>query len=120
MDAEVQVRDVKRSETRSGNTRWVLTDDAGREYTTFRPQIGEEAERYTGRRGDPARRAVREARAVQAARRGRHPRGRRPGEALSRAYAERHGRDAVRPRHEEPQGAPRRGGGLQRLPAVRP
>jgi hypothetical protein len=50
MDAEVQVRDVKRSETRSGNTRWVLTDDAGREYTTFRPQIGEEAERYTGRR----------------------------------------------------------------------
>jgi hypothetical protein len=50
MDAEVQVRDVKRSETRSGNTRWVLTDDAGREYTTFRPQIGEEAERHRGRR----------------------------------------------------------------------
>jgi hypothetical protein len=50
MDAEVQVRDVKRVETRSGNTRWVLTDDAGREYTTFRPQIGEEAERHRGRR----------------------------------------------------------------------
>jgi hypothetical protein len=50
MEAEVDVRDVKRTETRSGNTRWVLTDDAGREYTTFRPQIGEEAERHTGRR----------------------------------------------------------------------
>jgi hypothetical protein len=50
MDAEVQVRDVKRLETRSGNTRWVLTDDAGTAYTTFRPQIGEEAERHTGRR----------------------------------------------------------------------
>jgi hypothetical protein len=37
MDAEVEVRDVKRTETRSGNTRWVLTDGAGREYTTFRP-----------------------------------------------------------------------------------
>jgi len=50
MDAEVQVRDVRRVESRSGNTRWVLTDDAGREYTTFRPQIGEEAERHRGRR----------------------------------------------------------------------
>jgi hypothetical protein len=50
MDAEVLVRDVKRVETRSGKTRWVLADDAGKEYTTFRPRIGEEAERYTGRR----------------------------------------------------------------------
>jgi hypothetical protein len=50
MDAEVEVRDVKRTETRSGNTHWVLTDGAGREYTTFRPQIGEEAERHKGRR----------------------------------------------------------------------
>ena len=121
------VRDVQRVETRSGKTRWVLADDTGREYTTFRPRIGEEAERYTGRRaqitfheeerngfqnvyldairpggepeaagsaddadevawgtadraerGDPARRALRQARAVQAAGRGGHPRGRRP------------------------------------------
>jgi hypothetical protein len=50
MEVEVEVRAVKRSETRSGNTRWVLTDDSGREYTTFRPQIGEEAERHKGRR----------------------------------------------------------------------
>jgi hypothetical protein len=50
MDAEVTVRDVKRSETRSGNTRWTLLDDAGREYTTFRPAIGEQAERAKGSR----------------------------------------------------------------------
>jgi hypothetical protein len=50
MDVEVTIRDVKRVEARSGNTRWVLTDDTGNEYTTFRPAIGEEAERYKGRR----------------------------------------------------------------------
>src|SRR5919197_6329576 len=50
MDAEVTVRDVKRSETRSGNTRWTLVDDAGQEYTTFRPAIGEQAERANGGR----------------------------------------------------------------------
>lgn len=50
MDAEVRVRDVKRVESRSGNTRWVLSDDVGNEYTTFRPQIGERAERQVGRR----------------------------------------------------------------------
>jgi hypothetical protein len=50
MDAQVLVADVKRVETKSGKTRWVLVDDAGREYTTFRPRIGEEAERHAGRR----------------------------------------------------------------------
>jgi hypothetical protein len=50
MEAEVQVVDVKRVETRSGKTRWVLVDDAGKEYSTFRPRIGEQAERHTGRR----------------------------------------------------------------------
>ena len=50
MAAEINVRDVRRVETRSGKTRWVLVDDDGREYTTFRPQIGEEAERHAGRR----------------------------------------------------------------------
>ena len=44
------VRDVQPIGTRSGKTRWVLTDDAGKEYTTFRPRIGEEAERFRGRR----------------------------------------------------------------------
>ena len=50
MDADVQVADVKRVETRSGKTRWVLVDDSGKEYTTFRPRIGEDAERHAGRR----------------------------------------------------------------------
>ena len=44
------VRDVQPVETKSGKTRWVLTDDAGKEYTTFRPRIGEEAVRFRGRR----------------------------------------------------------------------
>jgi hypothetical protein len=37
-------------ETRSGKTRYVVRDDAGREYTTFRPRIGQEAGRFEGRR----------------------------------------------------------------------
>jgi hypothetical protein len=50
MDAEVRVRDVEELETRSGRTRYVLRDDEGREFTTFRPQIGREAARFRGRR----------------------------------------------------------------------
>lgn len=50
MDDEVTVDDVKRVEARSGNTRWVLRTTDGREFTTFRPRVGEEAERHRGRR----------------------------------------------------------------------
>jgi hypothetical protein len=50
MDVEVQVREVEEVETRSGKTRYVLRDDEGREFTTFRPQIGREAARFQGRR----------------------------------------------------------------------
>src|SRR5215210_9442809 len=50
MDAVVQVREVEEIETRSGKTRYVLRDDEGREFTTFRPQIGREAARFQGRR----------------------------------------------------------------------
>src|SRR3954454_4688624 len=50
METEVKVDAVERVETRSGKTRWVLRADDGREYTTFRPRIGEEAERHSGRR----------------------------------------------------------------------
>jgi hypothetical protein len=50
MDAEVKVDAVQRVETRTGKTRWVLRADDGREFTTFRPRIGEEAERHRGRR----------------------------------------------------------------------
>jgi hypothetical protein len=49
-DAEITVTAVERKEARSGSVRWVLTDDGGKEYTTFRPNIGEEAERHQGKR----------------------------------------------------------------------
>src|ERR671929_1455742 len=50
MDATVTVRDVQALKTRSGAIRFVLVDDAGKEYTTFRPEIGEQARRAIGRR----------------------------------------------------------------------
>jgi hypothetical protein len=52
MDAEVTIASVKTNETRNGNTRWTVRDDAGREYTTFREAIGRAAEAAEGR---PAR-----------------------------------------------------------------
>jgi hypothetical protein len=50
MEEDVKVDAVERLETRSGKTRWVLRTADGREFTTFRPRIGEEAERHQGRR----------------------------------------------------------------------
>src|SRR5919202_2909190 len=50
MDADVVIASVKTNETRSGNTRWTVKDDAGREYTTFRPAIGRAAEAAEGKR----------------------------------------------------------------------
>ena len=44
------VRSVERVATRSGNVRYVVRDADGREFSTFRESIGEEAERYEGRR----------------------------------------------------------------------
>jgi hypothetical protein len=52
MDAEVVIASVKTNQTRSGNTRWTVRDDQGREYTTFRERIGRSAEAAEGR---PAR-----------------------------------------------------------------
>jgi hypothetical protein len=49
MDADIQVASVERTETRRGNTRWTVRDADGREFTTFRPQIGEAAEGFEGR-----------------------------------------------------------------------
>jgi hypothetical protein len=50
MQTETQIESVEKSETRNGNTRWVVRDAEGNEYTTFRPQIGEAAERVEGKR----------------------------------------------------------------------
>lgn len=46
----VHVREVKTVETRSGNTRYVLVDENGNEYTTFRPEIGRAAQAAEGKR----------------------------------------------------------------------
>jgi hypothetical protein len=50
METDILVRDVEEDRTRSGHTRYVVRDEEGREYTTFRPQIGQEARRHQGRR----------------------------------------------------------------------
>jgi hypothetical protein len=50
MLAEVRIESVGSTETRSGHTRYVIKDDNGREYTTFRPQIGAAAKAVEGRR----------------------------------------------------------------------
>jgi hypothetical protein len=50
MEKTVEVRDVREFTTQSGNTRWVLRDEDGNEYTTFRPQIGRVAREAEGRR----------------------------------------------------------------------
>jgi hypothetical protein len=50
VEREVQVRQVEEIAGRSGTTRYVLRDDEGNEYTTFRPPIGREAERFEGER----------------------------------------------------------------------
>jgi hypothetical protein len=49
-EADVQVASVNEVETKTGKTRWVLTDADGREFTTFRPGVGREAARFEGRR----------------------------------------------------------------------
>ena len=49
VEAVVRVPDVKALRSRSGNVRFVLVDDSGREYTTFREEIGRQAVAAEGR-----------------------------------------------------------------------
>jgi hypothetical protein len=49
VEADIVVQSVEETQTRSGNTRYVVRDADGREYTTFRPAIGREAAKYEGR-----------------------------------------------------------------------
>ena len=49
-EAVVSVAEVKAFKTQSGNTRFVLRDGEGREYTTFREQIARDALAAEGRR----------------------------------------------------------------------
>ena len=49
-DSVVTVVEVKAFKTQSGNTRFVLRDGEGREYTTFREQIARDAVAAEGRK----------------------------------------------------------------------
>jgi hypothetical protein len=49
MEAEIRVARVRTFETKSGNTGYVAQDENGKEYTTFRPPIGEAARALEGR-----------------------------------------------------------------------
>jgi hypothetical protein len=50
MEKVVRIAEVKAFKTRSGNTRFVLVDDDGNEYTTFREGIARDALAAEGRR----------------------------------------------------------------------
>jgi hypothetical protein len=50
VEADVHIQSVEEVETRTGKTRYVVRDENGREYTTFRPAIGREAAKFEGRR----------------------------------------------------------------------
>jgi hypothetical protein len=50
VEADVRIEKVDQFQTRSGVTRFVVHDDQGREYTTFRPTIGRDAAQLEGRR----------------------------------------------------------------------
>jgi hypothetical protein len=50
MEAEVEVADIRTFQTSKGNTRFVVRDTEGNEYTTFREGIGEAALRAKGSR----------------------------------------------------------------------
>jgi hypothetical protein len=52
MEIESRIESVEQTQTRGGNTRYTVRDREGREFTTFRPAIGEQALRFEGR---PAR-----------------------------------------------------------------
>jgi hypothetical protein len=49
-EVEVRVADVKAFKTRSGNTRFVLIDDEGNEYSTFKEAIAAKLPGLEGRR----------------------------------------------------------------------
>ena len=49
-EAEVRVSDVKAFKTKSGNTRFVLVDDQGKEYSTFKEQIAAKLPGLEGKR----------------------------------------------------------------------
>ena len=50
MEKVVTIADVRTFDTRGGNVRYVVRDEDGTEYTTFREAIGQAARAFEGRR----------------------------------------------------------------------
>jgi hypothetical protein len=50
MERDIKIDDVRTFETRNGNTRYVVRDSEGNEYTTFREAIGDKARTLEGKR----------------------------------------------------------------------
>jgi hypothetical protein len=50
VETDTVIEKVEALETRTGKTMYVVRDKEGREYTTFRPAIGQEAAKFEGRR----------------------------------------------------------------------
>jgi hypothetical protein len=50
MEAVITIDEVRTFDTRGGNTRYVTRDSDGNEYTTFRENIGGQAQALTGHR----------------------------------------------------------------------
>ena len=50
MEKEISIKDVRTVQTKGGNTRFVVKDENGEEYTTFREHIGEAAKKTEGGR----------------------------------------------------------------------
>ena len=50
MDADVQIDAVEAVKTKNGDTRYVVRDADGQEYSTFRPAIGKAAAGFEGKR----------------------------------------------------------------------
>jgi len=49
-EAEVRIADVKAVKTRSGTTRFIVVDDSGKEYSTFKEQIAAKLPGLQGKR----------------------------------------------------------------------
>ena len=54
METVTTIEKVMTFETKTGNTRYVVKDSSGNEYTTFRESIGQEAQRLEGSRARPS------------------------------------------------------------------
>ncbi len=50
MEVVTSIAEVRTFETRTGNVRYVVRDEAGKEYTTFRESIGNKATQLEGER----------------------------------------------------------------------